>query len=204
MEPRLLTEAEADWLANASKPSEALQMLRERGLIAPEPEPERWPGVDEIADEFGINLSAMPRVEKAIEAAIRRAPRVELTLGKLEYLMATSLDDGRFSKADAVRLHAALQEQLKMELAERPAKAPRYPVPEGQTPLDDNLKHRYLDVIREGADAFDSGEGSPYHGYSLEHCLHATGWVKRDLRVALDKANQRIAALQEQLKEAER
>ena len=65
---------------------------------------------------------------------------------------------------------------------------PRVTVPEGQTPLDDNLGHRLLDVIREGERARDSGASSPYHGHSLEHCLHATGWVKRDLRIALDKA----------------
>ena len=34
---KLLTEAEAHWLANAAKPSEAQAFLRERGLIAPEP-----------------------------------------------------------------------------------------------------------------------------------------------------------------------
>lgn len=60
------------------------------------------------------------------------------------------------------------------------------PVPVGQTPLDDKLSHRLLDVLREGATARDSGAGSPYHGHSLEHCLHAAGWVSRDLRIALD------------------
>lgn len=69
-------------------------------------------------------------------------------------------------------------------------------VPEGQTPLDEKLRHRLLDVIREGEAARDSGAGSPYHGHSLEHCLHATGWVSRDLRLALDKANARIYKLE--------
>lgn len=64
----------------------------------------------------------------------------------------------------------------------------RVRVPDGQTPLDDRLGHRYLDIIKEGSDARDSGAGSPYHGHSLEHCLHATGWVQRDLRIALDRA----------------
>ncbi len=59
-------------------------------------------------------------------------------------------------------------------------------MPEGQTPLDDKLGHRLIDVLREGAAARDSGAGSPYHGHSLEHCLHAAGWVSRDLRIALD------------------
>lgn len=61
------------------------------------------------------------------------------------------------------------------------------PVRAGETPLDASFGHRYLDVIRDGGDAFNSGTQSPYSGHSLEHCLHATGWVQRDLRVALDK-----------------
>lgn len=63
-------------------------------------------------------------------------------------------------------------------------------VPEGQTPLDDQLGHRYLDVIKEGDKARISGTASPYHGHSLEHCLHATGWVARDLRMTLDALQQ--------------
>lgn len=60
------------------------------------------------------------------------------------------------------------------------------PVRAGETPLDANLGHRYLDVFREGGEAFDNRTASPYSGHSLEHCLHAAGWVQRDLRVALD------------------
>ncbi|MFG1302118.1 hypothetical protein V5F49_20220 [Xanthobacter sp. V3C-3] len=70
-------------------------------------------------------------------------------------------------------------------------------VPDGQTPLDANLKHRYLDVIKEGEMARESGTGSPYHGHSLEHCLHAVGWVHRDLRIALDQAKSHPAPAQE-------
>ena len=66
-------------------------------------------------------------------------------------------------------------------------KAPRK-VREGETPLDDNLGHRLLDVVNEGRKARDEGTSSPYGGHSLEHCLHATGWVQQDLRLALDKA----------------
>ena len=73
------------------------------------------------------------------------------------------------------------------------AKAPRT-VPDGQTPLDDKLNHRLLDVIREGEAARDAGTGSPYHGHSLEHCLHATGWVSRDLRLALNESHARAEA----------
>ena len=61
-------------------------------------------------------------------------------------------------------------------------------VPEGQTPLNDMLHHPVLDVINEGMRARDNGAPSPYHGHSLEHCLHASGWVQRDLRLALDAA----------------
>ena len=71
------------------------------------------------------------------------------------------------------------------------AKQVKRPVPAGQTPLDDKLNHRFLDVIREGEAARDAGTSSPYHGHSLEHCLHATGWVLRDLSLALDKASAR-------------
>lgn len=55
-------------------------------------------------------------------------------------------------------------------------------------PLDKNLDHPLLDIIREGERARDSGGSSPYPGGSLEHCLHATGWVSRDLQLALQKA----------------
>lgn len=64
----------------------------------------------------------------------------------------------------------------------------RVTVPAGQTPLNDKLGHMYLDVFNEGVAARDSGKPSPYHGHSLEHCLHAAGWVQRDLRLALDAA----------------
>lgn len=73
------------------------------------------------------------------------------------------------------------------------AKAPRT-VPGGQTPLDDKLNNRLLDVIREGEAARDAGTGSPYHGHSLEHCLHATGWVSRDLCLALNESHARAEA----------
>lgn len=64
-------------------------------------------------------------------------------------------------------------------------------VPAGQTPLNATLGHKYLDVVSEGAASRDSGEHSPYHGHSLEHCLHGIGWVQRDLRLALDQANRK-------------
>ena len=75
-------------------------------------------------------------------------------------------------------------------------------VPEGQTPLNKGLSHKYLDVIRQGEKARDDGEGSPYHGHSLEHCLHAHGWVQRDLRLALDKAIERHEAFAQEVSDA--
>ena len=62
----------------------------------------------------------------------------------------------------------------------------RCKVPIGQTPLNDKLSHPMLDVFNEGSVARDQGTVSPYHGHSLEHLIHAAGWVQRDLRLALD------------------
>lgn len=76
-------------------------------------------------------------------------------------------------------------------------------VPKGQTPLSKDLKHPFLDVIDQGSTARDAGTGSPYHGHSLEHCLHATGWVQRDLRLALDDAKAENAAASRLIAEKE-
>lgn len=75
-------------------------------------------------------------------------------------------------------------------------KASTRPVPAGQTPLDARLSHPLLLVFAEGEKARDTGAASPYHGHSLEHCLHAAGWVQRDLMIALDAAKKRLAAPQ--------
>ena len=71
----------------------------------------------------------------------------------------------------------------------------RVKVPEGQTPLNDKLGHRLLDVFNEGIKARDAGTESPYHGHSLEGCIHAAGWVQRDLRLALNSAHAALRAL---------
>ena len=95
-------------------------------------------------------------------------------------------------------VHALVRAMPARTLAHRGAVWPgdgRCKVPVGQTPLDDNLHHRLLDVIKEGQQCRDDGTGSPYHGRSLEHCLHATGWVQRDLRLALDEAKAEIECL---------
>lgn len=63
-------------------------------------------------------------------------------------------------------------------------------VPAGQTPLDTDLSHPLMRVFNEGYQARKGGQrSSPYHGHSLEHWAHATGWVQCDLRMALDKAH---------------
>lgn len=102
-----------------------------------------------------------------------------------------SLSDARRISAlpDLEAAYLALYDEVKRLRAERDAGTRT--VPAGQTPLDDKLNHRFLDVIREGEAARDAGTASPYHGHSLEHCLHATGWVSRDLRLALDEARAR-------------
>ena len=93
--------------------------------------------------------------------------------------------------ADMADAYLDLYDEVKRLRAEKDAKQVKRTVPAGQTPLDDKLNHRFLDVIREGEAARDAGTASPYHGHSLEHCLHATGWVSRDLRLALDEARAR-------------
>ena len=71
----------------------------------------------------------------------------------------------------------------------------RVKVPEGQTPLNDKLGHRLLDVFNEGIKARDAGTGSPYHGHSLEGCIHAAGWVQRDLRLAGKSHHERVSGI---------
>ena len=56
-----------------------------------------------------------------------------------------------------------------------------------ETPLDANLDHRLLRVFREGMRARDTGAEDPYRAGTLEHCLHASGWVSRDLSLALQR-----------------
>jgi len=78
---------------------------------------------------------------------------------------------------------------LESELKARAVVSPRtIRVSKGETPLNEKLGHWVLNVLREGERARDAGTGSPYSGHSLEHCLHAAGWVSRDLRLALDAA----------------
>jgi hypothetical protein len=59
--------------------------------------------------------------------------------------------------------------------------------PMAYIPLDGKLSHPLLDVFNAGSNARETGASSGYPGNSLEHCIHAAGWVQRDLRLALDK-----------------
>lgn len=59
------------------------------------------------------------------------------------------------------------------------------------TPLDRDLSHPVIKVIQEGVDARENGTNSPYPGNTLEHSLHAFGWVQRDLRLAFDACKAR-------------
>lgn len=59
------------------------------------------------------------------------------------------------------------------------------------TPLDPDMSHPVIKVILEGIAARDSGANSPYPGNTLEHSLHAFGWVQRDLRLAWDACKAR-------------
>lgn len=59
------------------------------------------------------------------------------------------------------------------------------------TPLDRDLSHPVIKVILEGVDARENGTNCPYPGNTLEHSLHAFGWVQRDLRLAFDACKAR-------------
>ena len=139
---------------------------------------------------------ATPR--PAMEARERLGPDEIAELRRVSKAILSELSDRSLLNGIGQDLHEEIGLSLaRCALASRALPAApdvveekRVKVPGGQTPLDDNLSHRYLAVLDEGSKARDSGEGSPYHGHSLEHCLHATGWVSRDLRLALNKARE--------------
>ena len=144
---------------------------------------------------------------------------LEADRDELEFLLnegiATDADTRQQARNDALREAAKICNENRdvsgwvsrdaiLALIDTPTPAPAQPsvpskgrvtVPEGQTPLDDKLGHPLLDAFNEGIAARDSGECSPYHGHSLEHCIHAAGWVQRDLRLALDKAQPSVQEL---------
>lgn len=103
-----------------------------------------------------------------------------------DFLTDEELDEMVMYAVAGSRTDKMARELLERRRADDLRTQGRVKVPEGQTPLNDKLGHRFLDVIAEGMKARDAGTGSPYHGHSLEHCLHAAGWVQRDLRLALD------------------
>lgn len=43
-------------------------------------------------------------------------------------------------------------------------------------------------ALKQGEKSFDHATPSPYSGGSIEHQIHAYGWVKRDLQIGLCKA----------------
>lgn len=128
---------------------------------------------------------AIARAQAAIENGLIEALQSQAQAD----MDGTTVIVSRQACDEAAEFLPALYDEVKRLRAERDAG--KRTVPAGQTPLDDKLNHRFLDVIREGEAARDAGTASPYHGHSLEHCLHATGWVSRDLRLALDEARAR-------------
>jgi hypothetical protein len=57
-----------------------------------------------------------------------------------------------------------------------------------------NKEHRdaaefIFKILREGEERRRTGAPSPYSGADLRHSLHAYGWVREDLRLALIKAD---------------
>lgn len=176
-EPKLLTQMDLQHFMNL-EPGQQYDFLNERGLIAPEP-------VDPL------HLAALELGAQCFELQGDEVTAREIRAGVYNH----EVDDMTTLPGLAL---AALKRGMELASAASPLTRPRFPVPDGQTPLDDNLDHKYLEVIREGEAAFDNKAQSPYHGHSLECFLHATGWVQRDLRVALDKAQARIAQLERQ------
>jgi len=104
--------------------------------------------------------------------------------------LIASLRAGAVTPADLDAAADALAGMIPQDRAWQPAPLTvatgRCKVPQGQTPLNDNLGHHLIDVFNEGSRARDTDAFSPYHGHSLEHLIHAAGWVQRDLRLALD------------------
>lgn len=126
------------------------------------------------------------KIARRANASAAIKPKDE-AIEDLEYIC------GRWEKNQGASTLTVAVRQLLASLA-----SSRVKVPEGQTALDDNLRHPLLDVIEEGKRARDSGQPSPYSGHSLEHCLHAEGWVRRDLELALREERAKAKASSEQ------
>ena len=123
--------------------------------------------------------------------AIRNGYTLENVPEKIVWYFNVYKDGSAFPNVDRVFADKHSGEAKGAE----PLSLGRVKVPEGQTPLNDKLGHRLLDVFNEGIKARDAGTGSPYHGHSLEGCIHAAGWVQRDLRLALNSAHAALRAL---------
>ena len=122
MEPKLLTEAEAEALwntANNKLPQDFFSELRERGLIVPEPSP-LMEEAARLTDQY-IN-DEIDEIEDLALAALKRgmelAPRVELTRDMVQEAAIRAgiyhfLTEDCAQQRRITSLHTALLEQLK-------------------------------------------------------------------------------------------
>ena len=115
---------------------------------------------------------------------------------EFERWVSSTYKCGALTDIERALMWSAWQARAALDTGSVTDKASTRQVPAGQTPLDARLSHPLLLVFAEGEKARDTGAASPYHGHSLEHCLHAAGWVQRDLMIALDAAKKRLAAPQ--------
>ena len=118
-EPKLTAElAEEIWHISNRPKNEFFAELRERGMIAPEPEP--WLPCAHCGGEpdpkgwLSFN-GAGPEckscgVSAPDQATWNARTYRPLPLGRLKYLMGQAIENGSFSGDDAARLHAALTE----------------------------------------------------------------------------------------------
>lgn len=148
----------------------------------------------ELISPYGDNNHPLP--EKAVTDKPDISPEVDADWFDPSRGYAVSFDKYRALSTRAAELENQLDSALhSVSVLEKRVATAMQPT-DGATPLDDKLGRSLLDVFNEGQKAFDSGTVSPYRGNTLEHCIHAMGWVQRDLRVSLDKAQADLAAMQ--------
>lgn len=141
--------------------------------------------IDRIAESWNWRKFALHGTFEAATIAAKHCPAPDPLVEAFREIQRTPMPPAdQWPEQMARDLRAELERLGNSAVVE---KVGRVSVPDSQTPLNDDLGHRLLDVLKEGQDARDNGTPNPYHGHSLEHCLHAFGWVLRDLRIALDK-----------------
>lgn len=146
------------------------------------------PNTPVTTSSSGPDLTTPEHVRRVIQTLSRVSLIGTDHLGNTTMVIANT--DANITVSTLRALSAALEtERLKMKEG---TESGRCKVPAGQTPLDDKLGHRLLDVHAEGARARLTGRASPYHGHSLEHSLHAAGWTQMGLRLALDRAEVKL------------